>query len=253
MSVLMKEIFEGWKDREATIKFLKELEGMTEKAEEVVGNPLAFKEWNVGDLCRVKYCDGFYYDGVIIDMKKNICTVRYIGYPEWDKFHRTELKEPRETQNDKTGKSANHSKSGKKNRKTASESDENEEDLSECGACAPTPVTSDDETGKAAYNRRSRNGKKDRTASEKRAYGAGGPTPAVGADETGKHVNNCCACAPTPVACGCMPKIPLPQFPEEFLNNPLIGSMLRSWFMNGYYAGMYAASKNNGGYAGDYA
>ncbi|GFX04631.1 hypothetical protein TNCV_2773621 [Trichonephila clavipes] len=49
---------------------------------------------------------------------------------------------------------------------------------------------------------------------------------------------------------GCMPKIPFPQLPKECLKNPLIEAMLRSWFMNGYYAGMYAANKN-GGHAGE--
>ncbi|GFU79709.1 hypothetical protein TNCV_4037161 [Trichonephila clavipes] len=123
--------------------------------------------------------------------------------------------------------------------------------LSECGACAPTPVQSEDEDGKAGYNRRSGYGKKDRNA---RA-----PTPGASEDEDGKAGYNRRsgygkkdrnARAPTPGACGCMPKIPFPQLPKECLKNPLIEAMLRSWFMNGYYAGMYAANKN-GGHAGE--
>ncbi|GFY11834.1 transposable element Tcb1 transposase [Trichonephila clavipes] len=234
MSELKDEVIDGWKDRKVISECVKGLEVITEKVEEVVANPLALKKWNVGDFCRVRYDDGFYYEGVIKDLKKNVYKVEYIGYYESDRFHRSALvesfgEEARERQieeagafnyryNDKYGKAA---QSGRKDHRYASKSHGYEENLSECGACAPTPVQSEDEDGKAGYNRRSGYGKKDRNAR-----------------------------APTPGACGCMPKIPFPQLPKECLKNPLIEAMLRSWFMNGYYAGMYAANKN-GGHAGE--
>ncbi|GFY53761.1 hypothetical protein TNIN_262921 [Trichonephila inaurata madagascariensis] len=155
MSELKDEVIDGWKNNEAISEYQKGFEVVAENAEQAVARPLAFKEWRVGDFCRVKYYDGLYYEGVIKAMKKNVCKVEYIGYSERDRFHRTHLEESfgeeaRERQieeaeafnygyNDKYGKA---DQSGRKDHRCASRCHGYEEDLSEFGACAPSPVQS---------------------------------------------------------------------------------------------------------------